>query len=106
MNVIGAGPSFNISPSDIDVRRLMWSMFDKLDTEMSAKLVIILEQRKGGWEPFTINELDDLSVESGKGEFWLNGLDEEGYVVLQKDGRYLVTKDFIEGCHKASPKNR
>lgn len=104
MSVIG--PSFNISPSDIDVRGLMWSMFDKLDIEMSAKLVIILEQRKGGWEPFTINELDDLSAESGKGEFWLNGLDEEGYVVLQKDGRYLVTRGFVEGCYKASPQNR
>ena len=74
-------------------------------TGISADFIIRLCQQKGGWYPFTKQEIDAFSEE----DFWFNELrikDREEayqYIVLGEDGMYRVTHRFIARCFMDSP---
>ncbi len=121
--------SFEIQPKDINAKGHFWDAFDNVETEVSARYIVRLCQEKGGWSPFTREEIEKFYQRSGYVNFCFNRLvDPEmvplslvrafagcreplvpmggGWVILGEDGKYRVTEDFIRRCHKSSPAQR
>ena len=94
-----------------------WNAFDNTETEISARYVVRLCQRKGGWYPFSYDEIEALYNEAGYRNFAFNRLIEPGmafYIqkgrvpegggwIIEQEGQYFVTDDFILRCYKSSP---
>jgi len=115
-----AQPDHEIQPSAINTDQHFWDAFDHSDTEVSAKWIVRLCQKLGGWVPFSLEQLQSF-YETGRGKkeifrfnrlidpgsafsimrgtYWTGG----GWVVLGEDGLYRVTIDFVERCHRSSP---
>jgi hypothetical protein len=90
-----------IKPSDIDTSKHFFDAFGKLETETSARLIVLYLQETGNhWVAFSKYELDLRYNE----DFYLNGLDSRGFLKERQDGIYEVTDDFVYRCWKASPK--
>ena len=49
--------SYTVMPRDIDATHQFWSAFGKAETEFAALGVVLYCQDKGGWVPFTEEEL-------------------------------------------------
>ncbi len=119
--------SFEIQPKDINADRHLWDAFNNMETELSAGYIVRMCQERGGWFPFTQEEIEEFyHRSSGHTGFCFNRLVEPemiprslarafaghfsplvpmggGWVVLCADGKYRVTEDFIRRCHKSSP---
>lgn len=96
--------TFSIQPKDIDATKHFYDAFGNMEKETSAHYIVKLCQEKGGWKPFTAEEIEAFYQKAGLHDgFWFNGLDEEGFVVLGKDNLYRVTDEFITRCYKSSP---
>ena len=90
-------------PRDINAGRHFWNSFDNREREISAGWIVELCQRNGSWRPFTLDELQAFYSKTHNENFWFNGLDHLGYVVLGEDGLYRVTAEFVRRCYKSSP---
>jgi len=89
-----------IKPSDINTREHFWNSFGNFETEVSARLIVKMCQKKDDtWEPFT---QADLNKACSNSKFRLNNL-ENTYVKQRDDGKFEVTKKFIGKCYAASP---
>lgn len=117
---IVVGTDFPIKPSDINAEEHLWNAFDNNETEVSAGYIVRLCQRKGGWLPFSDEEIESLYREAGHSHFSFNRLVEPGmaffilrgsvpvgggWIVKGDDGLYRVTDDFILRCFKSSPES-
>jgi len=123
---------FPIQPSDIDVGigkkyKHLFGAFDNSETEVSANYVVRLCQKKGGWLPFTLEEIEEFYRELGHRDgFRFNRLIEPGqkvlnaaavfggatpqtkpvgggWIVLGDDKKYYITDDFVTRCFQSSP---
>lgn len=95
--------NFLIKPQDIDTSDRFWDTFGKVETEISARYLVKLAQKKGGWDPFTKEEINAFSGE----DFWFNGLvssaDPEHSLIQEREGRYHFTHNFIVQCFLKRP---
>ena len=94
-----------IKPSDIDVGRHFWGAFGNCETEISANYIVRLCIQKGGWIPFTQEEIEELYQRFGYKNFWFNRLLDDNFIILDKDNKYHITKEFSSICYGASPLN-
>lgn len=95
--------------------------FGKSEVEQTARSIIRFCQRRGGWYPFTVEELINFYKEVGEDPrfifFGLLGTWEDDamlvdgwrtprvpYLVQGYDGMYRVTEEFIKQCAKNLPK--
>jgi hypothetical protein len=101
--VIMEGDSYPIPPRYVDERKHFFDAFKSMEKEVSARYIVRLCQRFGEWNPFTRADIEAFYNEAGYKDFWFNGLDTEGFVVLGEDGNYRVTHEFVVACFKASP---
>jgi hypothetical protein len=114
--------NFPIQPKDIKTTLGLhfFDAFDNSETEVSAKWLVRLAQEKGGWFPFTREEIEAFYNKGGHKGFWFNRLVEaertrrnpwsEAYYdgggwIIKEDDFYFFTDDFIKRCHKSSPVN-
>lgn len=113
--------NFPIQPKDIKTIGVhFFDAFDNNETEISAKWLVRLAQKNGGWYPLTLNEIEAFYNKGGYKGFWFNRLIEaeltrrnpwsEAYYtgggwIMKEDGLYFFTNDFIKRCHKSSPVN-
>lgn len=91
-----------IKPSDIDTGKHFWGAFGNSETEVSANYIVRLCLQKGGWFPFTREEIEELYQRFGYKDFWFNRLTEEKFIILNADNKYYVTKEFVTRCYEAS----
>lgn len=114
----GAANPFVIQPKDISIKHHYYDAFDHHESEVSAIWIVQFCQQRGGWVPFSYQEIEDFYHEKSKGKlsgFTFNGLvdwkfindesvkDDRGFIVFCKDGLYRVTIDFIARCYHAAP---
>jgi hypothetical protein len=107
--IIVDGAKFPIQPNHIHISEgfeHLWDAFGNTETEVSAYYVVKLCQRLGGWLPFTEKQIEMLYRESKHIGFTFNSLvrhDGSGWIVLDAEGNYRVTDDFVTRCFKSSP---
>lgn len=100
-----AGKRYLIQPNHIYTGDHFWEAFGNLETETSARHIVRLCQARGGWLPFTKEEIDAFSGQN----FWFNHLHihgpdkDEHNIVRFVDGQFYVTHEFIVACFKSSP---
>lgn len=92
-----------ISPSDINADKHFFGAFGNMETEASAKYIVILCQKKGGWRPFTLKEVEDLYQNLGYKGYWFNEL-LSGRYIIEKNDVFYITSEFIARCYNSSPK--
>lgn len=110
----------SIAPADINCNGHFWDAFGNSETEISAKYVVRLCQQKGGWTPFSDEEIEEFYFEkSGHHGYsfnrlvepgWAYGLGERklvggGWVLRGADGLYRVTVEFVLRCYMSTKKN-
>ncbi|TSC82786.1 MAG: hypothetical protein G01um101420_144 [Parcubacteria group bacterium Gr01-1014_20] len=130
-SVITDQSNFPIQPEDIDASSHLWDAFENMETEVSAGWVIkFLQERGKGWAEFSAEEIEAFYARKHKDGFRFNRLVKPqavpkslaqyfaeglhyqggfipkggGWIVLAPSGKYQVTSDFIERCHRSSPK--
>ncbi len=92
-----------IKPWHVDVSRHFYDAFGNNETEISAHYIALLCQERFGWFPFTRAEIESLYTRRGPGDgFYFNHLISNGWIV-EKDGKYHITRDFIASIYKSSP---
>ncbi|GEM_PF-3505474 len=97
-----------ISPSDINTENFFMSTFGKFEDEEVARIIVMLcQESKNGWIPFSLQDIEGYIKNNPQNIFWklicpkasLNRLAENGWIT-EKEGIFYVTDDFIEKCHK------
>jgi len=74
------------------------------ETEISARWIVRLCQKRNSWEPFPLSELQSLYVERFSDGFTFNKLIDQSWI--KKDGNMIsVTAGFIVRCYESSPAN-
>jgi hypothetical protein len=92
-----------IQPADIDIGRHFHDAFGHSETEVSAGYLVRLAQVKGGWVPFTKEEIEAFYQKSGHHDFWFNRLITDGWIV-ERDGKHFFTVQFVARVYLSSPK--
>ena len=116
--IVTADTNFKIQPCDIDTPPggHFWGAFNNYETEVSARYIVRLCQARGGWQPFT---LDEIEAFYNKSDFTFNRLVRPGTAysitkgyyqigggwIIEQNGQYFVTDDFIRRCYNSAPKN-
>lgn len=109
---------FAIRPSAIKIQGHLWDAFDHSETEISASYVVRFCQEQGSWAPFTLEALTSFyeGLRKKKESFHWNRLIEPGYSfsamrgrylagggwVVEREGKFHVTADFIERCVRST----
>jgi hypothetical protein len=98
--------SYPIRPEHISVKGHFWGAFDHNETEVSAKWIVRLCQERGGWLPFTYEQINELYERSGKlKRYTFNRLvvQHERSWIRQDGDTYHITHDFVSRCFGSSP---
>jgi len=127
--IITAGEDFHIQPSDINAQEHFFDAFGNSETEISAGWIVqFLQERGQGWKPFTYEDINSFYARKYSNGFHFNRLVEAemvppslarafaghhdplvpvggGWIVLDNEGKYYVTDEFITRCHKSRPAN-
>jgi len=94
---------YPIRPEHISLEEHFSNAFNNAERESSAHWIVHLCKKKGGWLPFSIQEINTVYQEMfPKEEFQFNGLDTE-FVILGYDKLYRVTHKFIARCFLSYP---
>ena len=125
--IIVDGSKFPIQPRHINTQGHLFDSFDNYETEISAGYVVKLCQELGGWNPFTLEQIEASYRKSGHTGFAFNQLVESGkrvlnmaavfaghafpvtepmgggWIILGDDDKYYVTDDFVGRCFNSSP---
>lgn len=109
---------FEITPGMINTEQHFWDAFGSVHIEKAARLVIEFCQRRNSWKPFSLEEYVAYLKEnySGKADTGTNESPEPISLsrlvcmkrdrtvwIINSDGRYHLTEEFIRKCHEASP---
>jgi hypothetical protein len=92
-----------IAPSDINIDKHFFGAFGNTETEVSAKWIVLLCQKKGGWYPFTLKEVEDLYQSLRHKDYCFNNLLNMRFII-EKNDVYYITSEFITRCYSSSPK--
>jgi hypothetical protein len=119
--VVTADMDFEIQPDHIYTPPggHFWNAFDHSETEVSARYIVRFCKERGGWYSFTREEIEAFYNKSGYQGFEFNRLVHPGPAysitrgryqagggwVVEKDGQYFVTDDFIRRCYRSAPKD-
>lgn len=98
--------SYPIGPGDINTGVHFFDAFGKSEREVSANYIVRFCQTRGWWVPFTKGEIEDFYNAFGYENFQMNGLDDDGNIVLDGQGRYCVTHEFVARCFLSAPADK
>ena len=102
---VRSSTDYPIKPNDINTDQHFYGAFGKDEMGRSAKWIVMLCQKKRGWKPFTLKELDDFRHKKGVPgfeSFSFHGLDTDQLIIKEGD-EYYVTHEFITRCFLNSP---
>jgi hypothetical protein len=99
-----------IKPEHIDVsRNFMSSVWQNMETEISANWLVRFAQHREHWMPFTIEDLESFYHEKFPGErFHFNKLTPDYIKELTEDDGWnrdwmAFTTEFVAACYAVSP---
>jgi len=114
--ILESNEQFVIRPTDIPLTDHLWNTFDHHETEISARYILKMCQRRGNWQPFTRADIETVYEASGHQGFTFNRLIEPGYSygsrgrvlsgggwIVERDGMYFITEEFVR---RVSNQNR
>lgn len=104
-NIITNKPDYPIKPEHINITQHFYDAFgNMIETEISASYIVRLCQKLGGWVPFTKGDIEKFYNDvSGFKNFSFNRLLFNDYIIKMKDGKFHITRAFVEECFKSSP---
>ncbi len=99
------GRNYPVQPRHISCLHHFFDAFGNVETDISARHIVGLCKKRGGWFPFTKEEIEGYSRQSDCFNLLTshNPNDKNSYIILGHDGRYRVTHEFIAVCFKSSP---
>jgi len=74
---------------------------DHFPTETSAFFLVKLAQKKRGWKPFTLNEIEQFCLKFNNNEFKFNRL--LGKWIVEQNGKLYFTLEFVARVWESSP---
>jgi len=97
-----------IKPEHIDAsRNFMGTIWQNMETEVSANWLVRFAQKRDSWAPFTRSEIESFYHEQFPGQrFWFNHLTHDDHIkLLEEDGdaTFAFTIEFVAACFMASP---
>ncbi|MEX2008467.1 MAG: hypothetical protein WD850_03190 [Candidatus Spechtbacterales bacterium] len=108
--VVGQVVEYPIQPSDISTELDFMDTLGRAELESSGFWVVRLAQRRGGWSPFTRDELWGLHAKENPSQrhprLQERDLDEllgNRTLFAEMDGQYYVTHEFVSSCFRGSP---
>lgn len=63
-HVLIEGERLEITPFDINTNDHFWNAFDHSETEVSARWIVLLCQKRGTWGPFSGEAIEELYREN------------------------------------------
>lgn len=97
------GMKDKIRPEEVTAVRL-WNAFDNMETEFSARWIVLLCEEMGGWLPFTREQIEALYRRHGHRGFSFNRLDGNTDWLVKDGDTYQVTDEFVGRCYMSSEK--
>jgi uncharacterized protein YajQ (UPF0234 family) len=94
--------NYPIKPSDINVIDHFWNAFNHSETEISARWLVRLAQKKGAWLDFTQEEINAFCEHDFHFNRLLTGLDNSP-IKRNENGAFFFTHQFIATCFRSSP---
>jgi aminoglycoside/choline kinase family phosphotransferase len=82
------------NPQQIDISRHFYDAFGHIESEISARWIVRFCQKKGNWEPFTKEEIEEFYNAGGFVDFRFNHLI-SGRWIDERDGKYHITQAFL-----------
>lgn len=98
--------TYPVQPKDIDGASIPCDSFGTMEREISAQWILRFCQRANSWNAFKLADLQAFYNEKLKYQekFWFNGLDVDGFVVVDKEREQCqVTHDFVARYFLSSP---
>ncbi len=99
-----------IKPEDIDTStRFMETIWQNMETEISAIWLVKFAQQRVSWTPFTYEELEAFyhTKRPETERFWFNKLTggRKGDYIAEVDGgdRLAFTTEFVAACYAVNP---
>jgi len=92
-----------ITPYAINTDKHFYGAFGNSETEVSAKHIVKLAQKKEGWYPFTLEEIEAQYNETGHKYFCFNELLSRDFIIKKED-KYYFTSEFISRVFMISRK--
>ena len=102
MNLVDCA-ELTTKPQDINTDKHFYGAFGSSETEVSAKHIVRLAQKKEGWYPFTLEEIKAQYNETGYRYFCFNELLSRDFII-KKEGKYYFTSEFISRVFMTSRK--
>lgn len=105
MQIIANDDQCPIKPEHINTdRNFMGTIWQNMETEVSANWLVRFAQRRNSWTPFTIEELEAFYHEKRPVDekFWFNKLTNDGHISEVGD-KMTFTIEFVSACYMVSP---
>lgn len=109
MNPITNDNQIPIKPEHISLDgSFMGSIWENMETEVSAYWLIKFARDRKSWAPFNLAELADFyHKKHPDSQFWFNKLfghrTDPDYIHKDDFGNFFFTKEFIVECYRLSP---
>lgn len=82
----------------------MGTIWQNMETEISANWLVRFAQQRDSWTPFTIEELEEFYHKKWPNEsFLFNKLPLDGHISDLDDGKKAFTIEFVSACYMVSP---
>lgn len=94
-----------IKPEQIDgSKNFMETIWQNMETEISANWLVRFAQQRDSWMPFTLAELEEFYQKKWPGEkFHFNKLKRDGHISEIADGTLAFTIEFVSACYMVAP---
>ena len=107
MHIITIDDKCPIRPEHIDgSKNFMGTIWQNMETEISANWLVRFAQGRKSWRPFTVEELEEFYHRKWPNErFHFNKLRGYGndYIVDTTCGKLAFTTEFVAACYAVSP---
>ena len=101
-DVIEGSTKCPIEPIHINTKQHFFDALGNTETETSAYYIVLLCQKVGGWDPFTLEQIETLYNQKGYKYFHFNHLLDDGWIVRRED-KYYITLQFVTRVYGSSP---
>lgn len=106
MHIITDDAQCAIRPDQIDASRsFMETIWQNMETEISANWLVRFAQDRNSWKPFTVAELEEFYHKKWPDEhFHFNKLRRTGHIAdTIAEGTLAFTTEFVSACYLVSP---
>lgn len=93
------GKAYPIRPEHINANTHFYNAFGNMETDIAARIIVQLCQKKGEWAPFTKAEIDAFCDRN----FMFHRLIGTKHFIAGNHDGYYVTHEFVTRCFLSAP---